>query len=187
MPESATDEHLSIDLKNPGLAAFLAWLWPGAGHLYQGRTAKGLLFMVCILGTFLYGLYLGQGRVVYFGDDEGPQGGGGLSWLIGRLPFLCQVWAGAPALPALVRARTGGNPQQDLFHWTNWYVPPRDQAELDAIHRRLNRYFELGRVFTMIAGLLNVLAIYDAWGGPAYPAERKHEEDQSQADQPVTV
>jgi hypothetical protein len=29
----------------------------------------------------------------------------------------------------------------------------------------------------MIAGLLNVLAIYDAWGGPVF-TERKEEEDE---------
>ena len=27
-------------------------------------------------------------------------------------------------------------------------------------------FFELGTVYTLIAGLLNILAIYDAWGGP---------------------
>ena len=48
--------ELEIDLKDPRLAAFLAWLVPGLGHFYQGRTAKGVLFFVCILGTFLYGL-----------------------------------------------------------------------------------------------------------------------------------
>jgi hypothetical protein len=56
VPDQATasnaEEILEIDLKNPGWAALLAWLWPGAGHLYQGRTAKGLLFMICILSTF---------------------------------------------------------------------------------------------------------------------------------------
>jgi hypothetical protein len=187
VPAPPADEPLEIDLKNPGWAAFWAWLWPGAGHLYQGRTAKGMLFMVCILGTFLYGLYLGQGRVVYFGEQDAARaGGGGWRRLISRLPYVCQVCAGAPALPALVRARTGGNPQQDLFHWTNWYVPPRELGELDDIHRRLHRNFELGTVFTMIAGLLNVLAIYDAWGGPAYASEKKDEEA-AKTDQTVAV
>jgi hypothetical protein len=30
----------------------------------------------------------------------------------------------------------------------------------------LGDYFEIGTVFTVIAGLLNILAIYDAYGGP---------------------
>ena len=37
-----------IDLRNRPLAALLAWLVPGAGHFYQGRHAKGVLFLVCI-------------------------------------------------------------------------------------------------------------------------------------------
>ena len=31
---------------------------------------------------------------------------------------------------------------------------------------KMGPYFELGTVYTLIAGLLNILAIYDAWGGP---------------------
>ncbi len=38
-----------VDLRNRYLAALLAWLIPGAGHLYQGRRTKGQLFFVCIL------------------------------------------------------------------------------------------------------------------------------------------
>jgi hypothetical protein len=40
----------------------------------------------------------------------------------------------------------------------------------------LNRYFEFGTVYTMIAGLLNVLAIYDAWGGPVFAATGRKKE-----------
>lgn len=76
--EQSADE--TIDLKEPGLAAFLAWLVPGLGHWYQGRTAKAILYFVCIMGLFGYGVYLsssnekcrdstgtiGYGRAVYF-------------------------------------------------------------------------------------------------------------------------
>jgi ABC-type sugar transport system permease subunit len=50
---------LAINLKDPRVAALLAWLVPGLGHFYQGRTAKGVLFSVCILGTFLYRTFFG--------------------------------------------------------------------------------------------------------------------------------
>ena len=46
--------------------------------------------------------------------------------------------------------------------------PPTDSRELDQWYKELHRYLELGIVYTMIAGLLNVLAIYDAWGGPVF-------------------
>src|SRR3989304_2264410 len=66
----ASAPALDIDLKDPRLAAFLAWLVPGLGHLYQGRRGKGVLFFVCIVGTFVYGLYVGGGRGV---DVSGPR------------------------------------------------------------------------------------------------------------------
>ncbi len=112
---SLTDEereyHESVDLKDPGLAAFLAWLVPGLGHLYQGRTAKAGLFFVCIMGTFLYGLYLGSD----FDPDDGKELGWGrvvyFSWRPEekRLAYLCQVGIGLPALPDLTTI-THGNP-----------------------------------------------------------------------------
>ena len=81
------DDGSAIDLHNPALAALLAWCVPGLGHLYQGRTLKGRLFMGAILGTFLLGMWLGGGRVVY------------ASWKPGdtRWPFVCQAGAGVVA------------------------------------------------------------------------------------------
>ena len=60
--EPGAEPPLEIDLHDPSLAAFLAWLWPGAGHLYQRRHGKGLLFMVCILGTYFFGSGAGRGQ-----------------------------------------------------------------------------------------------------------------------------
>ena len=59
------EEPIEVELREPWLALFLAWLWPGAGHFYQRRYAKAVLFMVCILGTWFFGLSLGGGHVVY--------------------------------------------------------------------------------------------------------------------------
>jgi len=178
----------SVDLKDPAMAAFLAWLVPGLGHLYQGRRAKAALFFVCIMGTFVYGCYLGGsstlgwGRVVYF------------SWRVGdrRLPYLCQVGVGLPAFPALVQANRMSNSRKVLFG--GMMAPPliaghhgpddlnANQPTAHTLHRRLHRYFELGTVYTMIAGLLNVLAIYDAWGGPVFiqPAKKEDDEDEKE-------
>lgn len=128
--------------------------------------------MICILGTFLYGLYLGQGRVVYVYGDWRPE--------MFRWHFLGQAGVGLAALPAVVQAKM---PDTPLFG--GWYMPPRSQWELNQLHRELHRYFELGAMFTLIAGLLNVLAIYDAWGGPAYTAPRVRDEPTSAADSPA--
>ena len=145
-----------VALRDPVFAAILGWLVPGLGHLYQGRTFKGVLFMVTILSTFFYGLYLSNGRAVY------------ASWLEEdkRYPYLCQVGVGLPALPALLQTYRVRHGQQPLMGGI--MAPPTDAAQLNDWYKTLNRYFELGTVYTMIAGLLNILAIYDAWGGPVF-------------------
>lgn len=173
------DDEVVVELKDPILAAFLAWLIPGLGHLYQGRIAKAVLFFVCIMSLFAYGVYLGGsdelgwGRVVY------------ASWRTGdkRLPYLCQIGIGLPALPALVQANRVRNSKAPW--WNGFMAPPRvnddglnNQPTVHTLHRKLHRYFEIGTVYTMVAGLLNLLVIYDAWGGPVIYATGKDEEDE---------
>lgn len=60
-----------------------------------------------------------------------------------------------------------------------------DQSELDRAHYELGSRFELGVVFTMIAGLLNILAIYDALEGPAYDGEEEPKADPKGSPPPV--
>jgi hypothetical protein len=167
-----------VDLKDSTLAALLAWLVPGAGHFYQGRHAKGALFLVCILGTFIYGMVLGHGRCVYFQWEPSN---------MRRFSYVCQMGAGLPALPALVgtwRANDGAASLPFLTEtyympprlvdgetplpYEQWTKPPVVRSEYDVWSSKWSRGFELGTVFTMIAGLLNILAVYDAWKGPAF-------------------
>jgi hypothetical protein len=49
---------------------------------------------------------------------------------------------------------------------------------LDTLHKRLHRYFDLGSIYTMIAGLLNILVIYDAFGGPVWTEDQARGEDE---------
>ncbi len=62
-----------------------------------------------------------------------------------------------------------------------------EQPTLDDLHERLHRYFDLGTAYTMIAGLLNVLAIYDACCGPVISEYRKDEEDEPSDDSSETA
>jgi hypothetical protein len=184
-------DSIAVDLKDPALAALLAWGIPGLGHWYQGRLAKAALYFLCIVGLFAFGLYLsssnepcrqgrgkiGYGRAVYFAwrkDDH-------------HLAYLCQICVGLPALPALVQANRMAHRQEV---WLNGFMaPPRppymsfedpnaNQPTLDDLNYQL-RGFGVAELFTMVAGLLNVLAIYDAWAGPVVilPAKKKEEED----------
>ena len=164
---SATADAEVVELRDPVLAAFLAWLIPGAGHLYQRRFGKGLLFFVCILGAFFYGMFLGDGRVVYASFQRNDY----------RLPYLCQVGAGLPALPALVQTYRVSHGSEPLFGGR--MAPPKSGEVLSAWQSKNARNFELGTVYTMIAGLLNILAIFDAWGGPMQPVPAKPRKDSS--------
>ena len=70
--------------------------------------------------------------------------------------------------------RPGEQNTQDYSGWAN---------QLSMWHHYYGSYFDLGTVFTMIAGLLNVLVVFDAWGGPMAPeqkAELKKEKDEGQ-------
>jgi hypothetical protein len=171
-----------IELKDPFVAGILAWLIPGLGHFYQGRNAKGALFSICILGTFVYGLYLGGssqlgwGRAVYFNFDD-------KEW---RLPWLCQIGVGLPTVPmTMLQWKFRDHP---ILH--GFMAPPAPDREaggnpsLARIQRELPHYFELGTVYTMIAGLLNILAVYDACCGPVIaPAEARKDDEPAEAPQ----
>jgi hypothetical protein len=153
----------SIPLKNPAKAAFLAWLVPGLGHLYQGRTAKGILYAVCILGLYFVGLALGEGKIVYWrwtnplNDPENF-----------RASYICQFFVGLPALPGLIQGTLREYHVGPVL-WGFLDAPP--QNAINALHPRLGKLVEVGWVYTVVAGLLNVLAIYDAYEGPAYGEE----------------
>lgn len=185
---SADESVIEIDLKDPRLAAFLAWLVPGLGHIYQGRTGKGVLFFVCIVGTFFYGMYIGGGRVVYASTANVFS----MQFLHDRWQYVCQVGAGLPALPALVQRERALEHKAPLLG-DNFMRPP-SSAPCESVDRTdrshtvqhpdelakwnydLGDLFEIGTVFTVIAGLLNILAIYDAYGGPLLiipPDEKK--------------
>jgi hypothetical protein len=166
------------------VAALLTYLVPGLGQVTQGRVGKGVLYFVCLYGLFFYGLSLGQWSNVWLADTrnladvpvpvvgELPQVAKDLSY---RKEFLAQFWIGAAAWPAVLQYM-GGEPLED---------PRRDDLTEPKPHRLLGRYmqaptekrlndlqrdrdknWDLGWVCTVIAGILNVLVIYDALAGP---------------------
>jgi hypothetical protein len=256
-----------IPLKNPWIAGILAFLLPGAGHLYQGRLFKAGLYSVCILGLFLTGMAMADWQAV----QTPPRGAFKEHKWGALLKYAAQAASGAPALSGMVQReryysrsnvretaipgpfaaplsgavsyqdaqgyRSGDiagtiylepAPQQfgkagitgrfegtldgqplklDLSNhvelakpvdarqqrtviagivdkgtgrdlgqlqggiprpFWNWVSVPMDENEQQEFHGRLGKYHELAMVFTWIAGLLNVLAIWDAVEGPAY-------------------
>ena len=186
------DDGSAIDLKRPMLAMLLAWLVPGAGHLYQGRRFKGVLFLVVVLSIYLTGFVLGGGRVVYWSWKRGEQ----------RWAMACQAGIGIAAVPAAVQSRLlhgGGKAalaggfmappvslnqpvdesyaqamirrtpeltEEDFRRQPRMRLWEFQRDELSLWHHQLGRWFEIGTLYTMIAGMLNMLVIYDAGFGP---------------------
>lgn len=197
--EQEDRDDLVVDLRDPYWAAFLAWMFPGAGHFYQGRFGKGFLFMICVLGTFFYGLGIGRGRVVYASFKPGDF----------RWQYICQLGAGAVALPAAAQATVTKNGDDPFFILAERYPPdhptksfykvdpeenyegstlkdgfmappagPIYQDERDVLgmwHYDMKHKFQIGTLYCIVAGLLNILIVYDAFCGPAIlsPQERE--------------
>lgn len=171
-----------LNLKNPLAAGVLTWLVPGLGHYYQGRTVKAVLFFLCIVPTFIVGCIMGSSsqagiaRNVYYSWRSQDQ----------RLFFIPQACLAIAAVPAGLQAMQlngGGAPLFGTF-----MAPPQISSldrtgvapTLDEITFNLHFFFELGTYLTVIAGLMNLLAIFDAVDGPviAQPAEKKRKKQE---------
>ena len=148
-----------VPLKNRKLAAVLAFLVPGLGHAYQGRWGKAILYFVCIYGLFFGGLALGEWKILYW------------RWLSPLAEperfcywFVLQALTGLSALPALVQA-TLVHYGLDPILWGYAADPPAEV--LNGLYPVFGKIVELGYIYTEAAGLLNILAIFDAYEGPA--------------------
>jgi hypothetical protein len=71
---------------NPTLLSIVSWVIPGAGHLWQGRTQKGLVFIVLLPLMFAVGLFL-KGRLFPFELSEPLVALAALAGLGNGLPF----------------------------------------------------------------------------------------------------
>lgn len=71
---------------NPTLLSIVSWVVPGAGHLWQGRTQKGLIFLVLLPLMFAVGLFL-KGRLFPFELSEPLVALAALAGLGNGLPF----------------------------------------------------------------------------------------------------
>lgn len=168
-----------LDLKQPWIAALLAWLVPGLGHYYQGRYFKSFLFSICIIPTFLVGAYLGSSPEVGFARNVY------CSWrpTDKRYFFIPQSCVGFAAVPAIMQSYIVDDGKKPFLNGA--MSPPRisstpqthwNTLTLDEIIANLGSRFEIGTLFTVVAGLMNLLVIFDAFDGPFFSRKEKHEE-----------
>lgn len=111
---------------NPTLISIAAWLVPGGGHLWQGRTQKGIVFLIAIPLMFTTGLWL-NGRLFPFEVSQPLVALAALASLGNGVPYLVATLLGLGK--GIVTAAT----------------------------------YEYGNTFLIVAGLLNMLVVLDAY------------------------
>jgi hypothetical protein len=186
------------------LAAFLSYLIPGLGQITQRRYAKGVIYFVCLYGMFFYGMALGDWKNVFLADASNQTaviklpGIGVLSGfprdLVYRKEFAGQFCIGIAAWPAVIQYLTtepippSGSPMDN----TEWQAQPRPilghmmqpvaEATLNKLQADGSRMYDLGWVLTIVAGVLNILAVYDALAGPMVKDEEPQTNPQPAGD-----
>ncbi len=108
------------------LLCLASWAIPGAGHLWQGRRAKGLIFLVALPLMFAIGLAV-RGRLFPFDWSEPLVGMAALANLGIGLPYFIASSLGLGA------------------------------GQVTAVT------YEYGNAFVIVAGLLNLLVVIDAY------------------------
>src|SRR5262249_39054734 len=109
--------------------------------------------------------------------------------VVDRLPFLGQLPIGIVAWPAVLQYK-GMMPER----WRNvMNTPPENRNEfsdwkgksLNELQSEGDKLWDLGWVYTVIAGVRNILVIYDAYAGPAFTEEAEAEEEPNRREEAV--
>lgn len=153
------------------VAGILSYLVPGLGQLTQGRVRKGLLYFFSLYTLFFYGMYLGKWQNVYLPDNNPEEHG--LSRLASdiytRFQFVGQFPIGMVAWPAVYQYCVyDPAPKEPKDQPLNGWMRAPSMEKLNELQRDSDKTWDLGWVYTVIAGVLNVLVIYDALAGPAF-------------------
>lgn len=115
------------------LIGLAAWAVPGLGHLLQRRWTRAILLGGAVWGMFFTGLWMGGHLFRLSGIDQGI-----IAALLQFLPMIANAGAG-------------------LLYVFCWLT---DSGFAD--HAQMVTY-EYGYIFLLVAGLLNYLAMLDAF------------------------
>jgi len=130
----------------PVLALFLAWLVPGAGHVYLGRTTRGIIIFLVISATFWAGVAIGGAMTMDYQNE--------------RWWFVAEMGTGIHGLVAWHR-------QNQLVERIKNDKAPATKDEMDAFLASEGLYLAypedtVARAYAGVAGMLNLLCIFDA-------------------------
>ena len=107
----ATAEDRAQPATNAYLISAAAWLVPGAGHLWLGRTQKGLTFLIALPLMFAVGLWL-EGRLFPFQPGE-P---------LVALAAFADIGIGAPYFIAKALRLGSGNVVAAAYEYGNAFI-----------------------------------------------------------------
>lgn len=114
---------------------------------------------------------------------EGPASGD----LHGAIPRPLTEWYGAPPEdPRYVENPHRHHVDPD-FGAPYIEVPVDSRTVLERAHADLGARYELGVLYTMVAGLLNILCLFDALEGPAYETKEEEEKEPGPAALPAAA
>ena len=134
------------------VVAIAAWLVPGLGYLLVGERRRAIYVGVAIVLLFVFGILIAGVRCV---DVPGFDGVGNLKYERG----------GQPTIQAATFRAVAEKP---------WYVPQLLTGPItigasvwsvsisDTYARGTARLWDIGTLYTAVAGMLNLLAIIDA-------------------------
>lgn len=123
-------------------AAVAAWLVPGLGHFLTGHTRRGIILFLCIGGLWAGGMLIGGISVVQSRATDGSV----RPWYLGQ----------AIIAPSIAVEYT-----HDRLRAQNAGQDPSPDDAVIPYEPAYGRAYELGTLYTALAGLLNLLAIVD--------------------------
>jgi hypothetical protein len=139
-------------LKLP-LIGILAWLVPGAGHYAIGEHRRGIIIFATIAVTFWGGVAIGGVRTTVYPEKK-------------SLWFMGQLCGGGHALMAYALGQSSRSHllEENLTSSQARSMSPVQRAELTRNLVATGQWgsAEIATVYTGVAGLLNILVIFDA-------------------------
>ncbi len=137
-------------VRSPLLVVLSSWLIPGGGYFLLGRRGRGLIVLLTVLTAFGLGRLMNGSLFVPGGNGFETNGRGALTATV-QLPAQADVLSRLISYGGFVGDLASGLPY--LISTALGYGPP-DQASPST---------DYGSKFLVAAGLLNILAIVDAY------------------------
>ena len=88
--------------------------------------------------------------------------------LVNRWHYLGQFWIGAAAWPALWQYFGMSLPTEEANPFVHNFQKAPNENKLNEFLVNSDKTPDLGWVYTIVAGMLNILVIYDAYAGPMF-------------------